>query len=149
MHMAAAALLVGAGGFAGAVARWALGASVQAKALHPHFPVHTFAVNLLGCLAIGLILSWGEVRQFLDERTRLLLITGFLGGFTTFSAFALETLTLGLYEGGREQRARIAALNVRIYELWNRTTLLSLGLVTVATLFLLLAWWRRRATRWR
>ena len=90
MHTAAAALLVGAGGFAGAVARWALGASVQAKSLHPHFPVHTFVVNLLGCLAIGVAYGLWEKH----ETFRLLVIVGFLGGFTTFSTFGWETLSL-------------------------------------------------------
>jgi CrcB protein len=52
-------------------------------------------VNVLGCLAIGGLGGLAEYRNLLDPATRLLLFTGFLGGFTTFSAFAYETYFLG------------------------------------------------------
>jgi CrcB protein len=53
------------------------------------FPAGTLAVNLLGCFAIGLF-----AKIVTDEAARLTLMTGFLGGFTTFSAFSLETMQL-------------------------------------------------------
>jgi CrcB protein len=90
MHAATATLLVGAGGFLGAVARWQLGTSIKDALENPHFPYPTFAINLLGCLAIGIAYSLWETHAVL----RLLVVVGFLGGFTTFSAFGLETLSL-------------------------------------------------------
>jgi CrcB protein len=58
------------------------------------FPVGTLAVNVLGCLAIGFIAGLAEVRQYLDPDLRLVLVVGLLGGFTTYSAFAYDTLVL-------------------------------------------------------
>lgn len=84
-------LYVGVGGFCGAGLRFALGTWVQRALPAATFPYGTLAVNVLGCLLIGFIAAW---RQPLEPALRLLLITGLLGGFTTFSAFALETLTL-------------------------------------------------------
>lgn len=87
-------LLVAAGGAAGSVARYLL-----AKALHGTvfgaFPVGTMAANILGCLAIGLIsgLAAGEGAP-VGQDLKLLLTVGFCGGFTTFSTFMNESLTL-------------------------------------------------------
>lgn len=88
-----AALLVGIGGFLGSVARHALGSQVQQWAT-TRFPWPTFAVNVLGCLAIGLLAGLGERYRVLGADARLFLFTGVLGGFTTFSAFGLDTLRL-------------------------------------------------------
>ena len=79
-------LLVGAGGALGAVARYAV--SLLA-ARWPGFPVGTLAINVAGCLAIGVLASTVQ-----SEPLRLFLLTGVLGGFTTFSAFGLETQIL-------------------------------------------------------
>jgi CrcB protein len=77
--------LVALGGAAGAVARYLV--SVVALAwLGPGFPWGTLAVNVAGSAAIGLAAGAG-----LEGSARLLVVTGFLGGFTTFSAFSLET----------------------------------------------------------
>ena len=81
-------LLVGCGGFIGSVVRFLVGLRVTAAAPEARFPWGTFAVNLAGCFLIGLLAGR------LDEHLRPLVITGFLGGFTTFSAFGLETLLL-------------------------------------------------------
>jgi len=78
------AALVGLGGGAGAVCRYLLGNALNKP---QGFPFGTLAVNLLGCFLIGLALH-------LDGRARLLCVTGFLGGFTTYSAFGLESLQL-------------------------------------------------------
>lgn len=84
-------LLVAVGGAAGAVARYALG--VQAMRLWGSaWPYGTFLANILGGLLMGLLVGFLAQRGGADqERLRLLLGVGVLGGFTTFSAFSLET----------------------------------------------------------
>lgn len=57
-------------------------------------PFGTFAVNMLGCILIGLILGYAQKENTLTSNQTLLLATGFCGGFTTFSAFANENLEL-------------------------------------------------------
>lgn len=84
-------MVVGVGGFFGAGLRFALGSWVHRVLPAAAFPWGTMAVNLLGCLLIGLLASY---RQPLEPGVRLFLMVGLLGGFTTFSTFALETLTL-------------------------------------------------------
>lgn len=87
-------LLVGAGGFVGSVLRYGLGTWVQSAAASALYPFGTTFVNLAGCLAIGLLAGLGESRDLLSAEARLLLLVGVLGGFTTFSSFALETVHL-------------------------------------------------------
>ena len=91
--------MVAAGGAAGAVLRHLLGGLVQGR-ITAIFPLGTLAVNLLGCLAIGVASELAESRGALDPATRALLVVGVLGGFTTFSAFGNETLNL-LRDGER------------------------------------------------
>lgn len=83
-------LFVALGGAAGAVARYLVG--VQAlRSLGPHWPWGTFAVNVVGGFLMGALTGWLAQRGGADqERWRLLLAVGVLGGFTTFSAFSLE-----------------------------------------------------------
>ena len=57
-------------------------------------PFGTFAVNMIGCLMIGLVLGYAQKENTLTSNQTLLLATGFCGGFTTFSAFASENLEL-------------------------------------------------------
>ena len=57
-------------------------------------PFGTFAVNMIGCLLIGLVLGYAQKENTLTSNQTLLLATGFCGGFTTFSAFASENLEL-------------------------------------------------------
>jgi CrcB protein len=87
-------LMVGLGGGLGAIARYKLGGWVLHHTTSWRFPAATFVVNLLGCLLAGVLASYVERRDLLGPETRLLLFTGFLGGFTTFSAFGLETAYL-------------------------------------------------------
>ncbi|MER3466887.1 MAG: fluoride efflux transporter CrcB, partial [Armatimonadota bacterium] len=75
---------VGAGGFIGAVARWALSGAVS-KAVGTSFPFGTLAVNLLGSLLIGVLMGLVEYRDAFSPEQRQFLIIGGLGGFTTFS----------------------------------------------------------------
>ena len=85
-------LWVGIGGFIGSVARYAV-AVWLAPGEVGRFPWATFAVNCVGCLAIGL-LAGVFARAPAPEPVRLFLVSGLLGGFTTFSAFGLESFTL-------------------------------------------------------
>ena len=85
-------LWVGLGGFIGSVARYAVSVGVAA-APADRFPWATFAVNLLGCLLIGLLVG-ASAKASVSDPVRLFFVTGILGGFTTFSAFGLESLTL-------------------------------------------------------
>lgn len=92
--------LIALGGAAGSVLRYLVGGVVQH--LSPRgFPVGTLSVNVLGCLLIGVL-----AQLFLNAQTsgplRALLMVGFCGGFTTFSAFSHETA--GLIEGGEYAR---------------------------------------------
>jgi CrcB protein len=91
------ALLVALGGAAGSLLRWMLSSGVQ-RLSGSMFPWGTFTVNVAGSLAIGFIGALALERAQLSPAMRHLLIAGLLGGFTTFSAFSYETLTL-LREG--------------------------------------------------
>lgn len=83
-------LAVAVGAAAGALLRWRAG--VWLNTLWAGFPLGTLLVNLAGGLAVGVALAWFERRP--DELLKLLLVTGFLGGLTTFSAFSGESLAL-------------------------------------------------------
>lgn len=88
-------LAVGAGGFLGAVLRYLIG--LIPLEMRSGFPAKTFAINVAGCFAIGLIAGFAE-KSSIDPHLILLLKVGVCGGFTTFSSFALETQ--GLISGG-------------------------------------------------
>ena len=85
-------LAVGLGGAVGAILRFLLGQVVPK--LGSGFPLATFAVNVLGCFAIGAVGGLAGRQSGLDPRLVLFLQTGICGGFTTFSTFSLETLSL-------------------------------------------------------
>lgn len=86
-------LIVMLGGAVGALARYHLGRLLGALA-GPSFPWGTFAANILGGLAMGLLVGWLARMSNGGEQMRLLLGVGLLGGFTTFSAFSLETVLM-------------------------------------------------------
>ena len=86
-------LLVGLGGFLGAISRYALSGLAQ-KVSSNGFPLGTLTVNTLGCLAIGFV-GWLVVdRPSMSDNARLFVSVGFLGSLTTFSAFSYETIAL-------------------------------------------------------
>ncbi len=86
-------LLVGLGGAVGSIGRYLCQRWVNDYYQHS-FPLATFLVNITGCLLIGILFALGERGNVLSQSTRLLLITGFCGGFTTFSTFAFENMNL-------------------------------------------------------
>jgi CrcB protein len=94
LNQAANLLLVGFGGFAGAVTRYLLGGWILHHAGTAKFPWSTFAVNVVGCLVIGILSGVAERFDAIGPNARLFLFTGLLGGFTTFSAFGFETFFL-------------------------------------------------------
>ena len=89
-----ALLLVALGGAIGSMARYKLSGVVLQHTVDWRFPAGTFAVNVVGCLVAGILAALAEQHDFFDANVRLLLFTGVLGGFTTFSAFGLETVHL-------------------------------------------------------
>lgn len=87
-------VIVGLGGFAGSILRYLLSGWVQRLADTPLFPYGTLSVNVLGCLAIGLLGGWADNAGLLSPAGRLFLLIGVLGGFTTFSTFGYETMAM-------------------------------------------------------
>jgi CrcB protein len=87
-------LLAGAGGFLGSAARYLVGGWVHRLAPFSGFPLGTLAVNVVGCFVIGVLGGWIDGRQLFSPEARVFLLIGVLGGFTTFSSFAYETLAL-------------------------------------------------------
>lgn len=85
-------LIIGTGSFIGGIFRFLLSGFIQGK-MPSAFPYGTIGVNITGCFIIGVIFGIGE-RFTLSQEWRLFLITGILGGFTTFSAFSNETVNL-------------------------------------------------------
>jgi fluoride exporter len=85
--------LVGLGGGIGSLARYLCQKWFSENYPHP-FPWGTFLVNLFGCFLIGVIYAASEKSAVFSPQTRLFLITGFCGGFTTFSTFAFENMNL-------------------------------------------------------
>jgi len=83
-------LTVGAGSFIGGVSRYLLNLFIQSKTASI-FPVGTLVVNILGCLLIGIVFGLSSKVNF---ELKLFLTTGLLGGFTTFSAFSVESVAL-------------------------------------------------------
>ena len=88
-------LLVAIGGAVGSVARYLMAAGVQSSTGWA-FPIGTVLVNILGCFLIGMLYVWLVVRPDPRNDLRALLMVGVMGGFTTFSSFSLETITLAM-----------------------------------------------------
>ena len=82
-------LLALAGGL-GALARYGL-AGVASRYYGPGFPWGTFLVNAAGCFLFGVVWSLAEERVMMDANTQAIVLTGFMGAFTTFSTFIFET----------------------------------------------------------
>lgn len=87
-------LMVAAGGMFGSMARYGLALICIRCCPSAVFPIATFATNCIGCLLMGAAFSIFERASIPNSDVRLFVMTGVLGGFTTFSAFGLETLLL-------------------------------------------------------
>lgn len=87
-------LYVALGGALGSIARYHLSGFVLHRAIDWRFPLGTFTVNVVGCFAVGVLAALAERREWFAPDARVFLFTGIAGGFTTFSAFGLETFHL-------------------------------------------------------
>jgi CrcB protein len=85
-------LLIGIGGFFGAVLRYLISGWIQNGAAT--FPLGTLGVNFIGSFFLGLVMYLSEYRGLFNEETRVFLAIGLLGGFTTMSTFSYETFRL-------------------------------------------------------
>ncbi|MGA9993791.1 MAG: fluoride efflux transporter CrcB [Pyrinomonadaceae bacterium] len=99
-------LLIGLAGLSGTLSRYWL-SGVVARRYGETFPLGTLVVNLVGCFLAGLLFYLLQERYLVSQTTRTVILIGFLGGFTTFSSFGLQTFTL-LQDG----EFGFAALNV-------------------------------------
>ncbi|MDO5687444.1 MAG: fluoride efflux transporter CrcB [Neisseria sp.] len=99
-------LAVAGGAALGALLRWLLGLGLNG--LLPQLPPGTLAANLIGAYLVGIALAWFIAHPLLAPEWRLFVITGFLGGLTTFSTFSAEVVTL--LQNGRLAWAALAAL---------------------------------------
>jgi CrcB protein len=84
---------VGIGGFVGANARYVMARAIQDRA-NSTFPLGTLTINVLGSIAIGVLATLLAERFAPNHAVRLLIVTGFLGGYTTFSTYAYEAFAL-------------------------------------------------------
>lgn len=119
-------LAVGFGGFAGSVLRYAL--SLLGQRFSVSFPVGTFWANLLGCLALGAVSALAVRNGALSPTVRLLLATGFCGGFTTMSTFTYETVRF------IQDAEYLYAAGYLLFTLIGCFTFFSLGLYAVSLL---------------
>lgn len=85
-------LMIGVGSFIGGICRYLIALLVQNKFLST-FPYGTFAVNVIGCFLIGVIYALSD-RGNINMEWRIFLATGILGGFTTFSSFSNDTISM-------------------------------------------------------
>lgn len=119
-------IAISVGASVGAVLRWLLG--LKLNALLPALPLGTLAANLVGGYLIGLALAFFNAHADLSPEWRLLIITGFLGGLTTFSTFSAE-VTSHLHDG----RFGWAFVLIAIHVLGSVAMTLA-GFATVASL---------------
>src|SRR5690606_366899 len=111
-------LIVGLGGGIGSVFRYLTSVWTQ-KLVQSVFPCATFIVNVLGCLIIGILVGFFTKQQIENSDLKLLFVTGFCGGFTTFSAFALENMKLFQTENSLLALLYIAlSVIVGIFAVW-------------------------------
>jgi CrcB protein len=87
-------IILGLGGFFRAISRYLLSSGVQNMIKDSSFPYGTLAVNILGCFVLGMLTHLAGAKGLLDAQTRLFLLVGFVGAFTTFSTFSLESASL-------------------------------------------------------
>lgn len=124
--MLGSVLSIAAGAALGALLRWVL--AVQFNPAHPRLPLGTLAANLLGGYLVGLAVAYFAIRTDLPPHVRLFVITGFLGGLTTFSTFSAEVVTQ------MQHGQWLAALTTAAAHMLGSFALTALGIATVAVL---------------
>ncbi len=122
-------MLVGLGGFIGAVLRYLISGFVQNLPQSVAFPHGTLAVNIIGCFLIGVFSPLFESQAGLTSEMRLLLIVGILGSFTTYSTFSNDTINLL-----QDQRLFLAMVNVAIHVILGLSAVL-IGRFAIITLW--------------
>jgi CrcB protein len=123
-------ILVGVGGFIGAILRYLISGFVQSLSQSIAFPNGTLAVNIMGCFLIGLFSHLIDFQGSMTAEMRLMLMVGILGSFTTYSTFSGETMNLL-----QDQRIFLASINVLAH------VILGLSAVLVGR-FAVIAIWR-------
>jgi len=86
--------VVGLGGFLGSSLRYSISGLIQKYFPSGAFPAGTLGVNVIGCFVLGLLGGWSENLDAFGPASRLFLFIGVIGGFTTFSSFSYETMSL-------------------------------------------------------
>jgi CrcB protein len=116
-------VFIAIGGAGGAVSRYLISNYLNGR-FHPHFPYGTLAVNLVGSFCIGIMYVLIAEKMLLHPDWKNVLMIGFLGAFTTFSTFSLETITL-LESGeiGAAATYSIGSLLLCIMAAWLAITL--------------------------
>ena len=122
-------LIIGLGGFAGAVLRYTLNGFVQNTTNNISFPYGTLIINLLGCILMGALSELVESFGFFSAEIRSFLFIGLLGAFTTFSTFGNESVDL-LREGNHW----LSFLNIGLH------ILLGIGAIGLGRLIVTLLW---------
>ena len=84
--------LVGIGGMAGSIIRYIISKNISH--IYDSFPLGTFVVNIIGCLLAGILFKYISLNKEINIDLSLFLIVGFCGGFTTFSAFTIDSINL-------------------------------------------------------
>lgn len=87
-------IVIGVGGFIGAIARYGISGWVSKWSSDSPFPYGTLAVNLIGCFIIGIVMTLVEDGRIFTPQIRLFITVGVLGSLTTFSTFGYETIEL-------------------------------------------------------
>jgi CrcB protein len=122
-------ILVGLGGFIGAVLRYLISGCIQNLTQSVAFPYGTLAVNITGCFLIGILSHLVESQAGITVEMRLLLIIGLLGSFTTYSTFSNETMNLL-----QDQRLLLALLNIATHTILGLSAVL-LGRFTIINIW--------------
>ena len=122
-------ILVGLGGFIGAVLRYLISGCVQDLTQSLAFPHGTLAVNITGCFLIGIFSHIFESQAGMTAEMRLLLMVGLLGSFTTYSTFGNETINLL-----QDQRLFLALLNIATHIILGLSAVL-LGRFSIITIW--------------
>ena len=122
-------LLIGLGGFAGALLRYSVSGLVQNWSKFISFPSGTLVVNILGCLLIGVLSQIGDSHGVFTPETRSFVFIGLLGAFTTYSTFGNETVNLMM-----DGKSQLSLVTVGLH------LVLGLGAVWLGRVIALFVW---------